>query len=229
MIKIVISILLFATPVVADIVSAEYIAKTSRYNHGVFGNAVEFGGISLQMSNEKTIELGLPGNRVFEDRVPRLADMDGDGDLEVIVVETDVRFGAQLAIYDENGKIAGTRFIGRTHRWLAPAGIGDFDGDGINDVAYVETPHLGMVLKFYSLVNGRLKQIAEVSGLSNHRFGDPEIAGGVRVCDGVTEVITASGDWHFVMATRLVDGEPVVENIGPYVGPASFVDALACL
>ena len=40
----------------------------------------------------------LPLNRVFEDLVPRLVDLDGDGRDEVVLVESDLLRGAALVV-----------------------------------------------------------------------------------------------------------------------------------
>ena len=106
-------------------------------------------------------------------------------------------------------------------------GIADFDGDGVNDVAYVETPHLGRVLRFWTMRGGKLVEIAAASGLTNHRIGDELIAGGVRECAGAVEVITANGDWSRVFATRMVEGELKFTDLGPYSARA-IADALVC-
>ncbi len=224
------TMILALLPVVVygDIVAARYTGETTRYMHGVFGRDFEYSTLEITHADGSVARIILPKNRVFEDIAPRLADMNGDSLAEVIVVETDVDLGAQLAIYTSDGKLAATPFIGRTHRWLAPVGIADFDGDGVLDVAYVETPHLGKILQFWSLKGTALHQIGEATGLSNHRFGMGEISGGVRVCNGLAETITASADWQYIVATRLVDGQPEFVTIGPNSGPQAFEDALIC-
>src|SRR5690606_33675671 len=126
----------------------------------------------------------LPHTRVFEDIEPRLADLDGDGAPEAIVVETDLDRGARLAVYDAGGLVAATPFIGRRHRWLAPVGAADLDGDGRVEIAYVETPHLGKTLKIVRLVGDDLQPVAEAPGLTNHRIGDPFIQGRIATCGG---------------------------------------------
>ncbi len=101
------------------IVSADYTAPTDRYAHGILGDAIEWG--ELQITTDiGTHRFVLSQDRVFEDTAPRLADVDGDGRPEVIVVETLARAGARLAVYDATGKIAATPHIGQTNRWLAP-------------------------------------------------------------------------------------------------------------
>ena len=209
------------------IVSAQYDAPTDRYAHGILGDAIEWGELQI------TTDLGvrsfvLPQDRVFEDVAPRLADLDGDGTAEVVVVETLNREGAQLAVYDETGKIAATPHIGRTNRWLAPIGVADLDGDGIIEVAYIDRPHLAKTLRVWRFVDGALEPVAELTGLTNHRIGENDIGGGIRDCGQGPEMITASADWTKVMATTLTNGQLTSRAIGTHVNRSSFATALAC-
>jgi hypothetical protein len=81
-----------------DIVAAWYAVPTGRYGHGVLGDAVEAGRLVVRSAAGKTLEFTLPKNEVFEDRYPRLADLDGDGTVEVVAIRTSVRFGASVAV-----------------------------------------------------------------------------------------------------------------------------------
>lgn len=218
-----------------DIVDAWFEEPTTRYDHGILGDNIEHGMLAVEVARcdtcgggRQTYRFRLSEDHVFEDLAPRLADVNGDGLREVVVVETDVNLGARLAVFSNNGLMAATPYIGRSHRWLAPAGIADFDGDGQNDIAYVETPHLGKTLRFWTMRNGALVEIAAIQGLTNHRIGQDFISGGVRTCAGSIEVVTASGNWSHVVATRLENGTPVTTTIGPFTGPQSFADALIC-
>ena len=154
---------------------------------------------------------------VFEDTAPRLFDLTGDGVDDVITVVTHDRRGAALRVYDPRaglGPNLTTPFIGRSNRWLAPVGGADFDGDGRPDYAYVETPHIGGVLRIWTMRDGALVQIASRFGYSNHRIGEDFISGGVRVCDGQPEIITADTRWREVLASRIEDGEIVTTPLG---------------
>lgn len=225
----------FATPQ-AVILKADYSAPTTRYDHGILGDAVEWGALKLRVDfcagcatrDVRNLVLKLPENRVFEDIAPRLVDVDGDGNPEVIVVETDLAKGARLAIYDMGGLRAATPFIGRTHRWLAPIGAADLDGDGFVEIAYIDRPHLARILRVWRFKNNDLALVAEKSGLTNHNIGDDVISGGLRDCEGVPEMITTDAHWQNIMATRLVRGVLETRVLGPLKGRNSFAKAMSC-
>lgn len=209
------------------ILSAEYAAPTDRYAHGILGDAIEWG--ELQVTTDEGLRVfTLSQDRVFEDVAPRLADLDSDGTPEVIVVETLASEGAQLAIYDETGKIAATPHIGRTNRWLAPIGATDLDGDGAIEIAYIDRPHLAKTLRVWRFVDSGLEPVADLSGLTNHRIGERDIGGGIRDCGDGPEMVTASADWAKVMATVLADGVLTTRELGAHVDRSSFAAALAC-
>jgi hypothetical protein len=200
---------------------ADLVDPTGRYDHAVLGDELEWGGLRLVVGDQSII-FTLPETRVFEDIEARLADVSGDGDPEVIVVETDLGKGASLAIYGPEGKIAATDFIGQPNRWLAPAGIADFDGDGLTEIAYVDRPHLLADLVFVRLDGDRLVETLRLPGLTNHRIGDSFISGGVRDCGQGAELVLASKDWSRVMQVR----KGQVTDLGPM--PAAGLTIPAC-
>jgi hypothetical protein len=223
--------LLIGGPAQADITLATYDDPTTRYAHGVLGDAIEFG--SLVISHEKqgvrtVSRIILPDNRVFEDIAPRLLDVTGDGRPEVVVVETHVNRGAQLAVYDETGKVAATPYIGTRNRWLAPIGAVDMDGDGRIEIGYIDRPHLAKTLRLWRYVEGELFEIATQPGLTNHRIGEDTIAGGVRTCDGAPEMLTANANWTAMMATRMENDTLVSREIGTDTSRPAFARALVC-
>ncbi|PWG17248.1 FG-GAP repeat domain-containing protein [Salibaculum griseiflavum] len=208
-----------------EIVSASYFGPTDRYPHGVFGDPVEWGGLTMTLEDGRSVRLTLPSDHVFEDLAPRLADLDGDGDAEVVVIETDMAAGAAIAIYDSTGKLVETDHIGTPNRWLAIAGIADLDGDGRIEIAYVDRPHLARVLRVIEVGPGwTLADEAAAPGHSNHRFGVDRIEGGVFDCGTGPEIFTADAAWSRVLATRLEGRALIRRDIGPYTDP----DSLTC-
>ncbi len=219
------------------IVAADYTEPTDRYAHGILGDAIEHAGLQVTLSDGTTRGIRWPSDIVFEDTAPRLVDVDGDGAPEVIVVESHEDFGARLSVIGWDGTTLAHRasndFIGRTNRWLAVAGAADMDGDGMVEIAYVDRPHLAKTLMIWRYVSVdtetvRLELVAQMLGVTNHRIGERDIGGGMRVCDDVVEVITASADWSRVIATRLENGALIPRDVGPHTGRASLNAALAC-
>lgn len=213
-----------------DIRTAHYDGPTTRYAHGVLGDAIEHGELVLTLGSGKRKRLVLPENRVFEDTEPRLFDVDGDGDREVIVVESDAKRGARLAIYDANGLVAATAFIGRANRWLAPTGVGaaDLDGDGNVELAYIDRPHLAKTLRVFRFQNGGLQPVGDLPGVTNHRIGERDIAGGIRDCGNGPEIIVADASWRQVLAISFDGTRFATKTLGPHEGRSSFATAMAC-
>lgn len=130
-----------------DIAAAWYARPTDRYKHGVLGDRIEGGSLKVNTDGE-TYEYVLPTNRVFEDIVPRLADLDGDKRTEIITIQSSVNAGAAVVIYGmRNGKItelAKSDFIGTPNRWLNIAGIANYrNARQGKQIVWVETPHIG--------------------------------------------------------------------------------------
>ena len=201
---------------------------TDRYDHAVLGDAMEWGGLDLTTASGQVLRVTLPESRVFEDVTTRLADLDGDGDREVVVVETDIARGAMLAVYDASGRVAATAPFGETHRWLAPAGIADLDGDGRIEIAYVDRPHLARELVVVRLEGAELVELARLAGLTNHRIGDRVIRGGVRDCGAGPDLRLAEPTWTRVMRVVFQNGRLTAQPLGAIAGPKGLDAALAC-
>ena len=213
----------------ADVIdAARYTDPTTRYAHGVLGDAIEHGTLELILSGGRRVSLTLPQSDVFEDTAPRLADLDGDGDAEVIVVQSNDRLGAKLAIYDETGLVAATPNIGMRNRWLAPLGAADLDGDGMMEIAYIDRPHLAKTLHVWRFENDTLRPVASLPGYTNHRIGETDIAGGIRTCAGSPEMIVASADWSGLVALRFDGALFSGTLLGTDTTRPAFSDAMAC-
>jgi hypothetical protein len=173
-----------------NIAAAWLVGSTERYSHGVLGDAIEAEGVAVETADGRRLELLLAADSVFEDRYPRLADIDGDGDDEILVVRSYLDRGAALAVIKVKASglaiVTETPALGRPNRWLTPVGAADFDGDGRIEVALVETPHIGGVLKLYRWQDGQLAPVVSLSGVSNHAIGLRALA--------LAAVLDANGD-----------------------------------
>lgn len=221
--------LFLAGAAAAEISTAQFTDPTTRYQHGVLGDAVEWGALHLETAadNRKKLTFTLPQSLVFEDIAPRLIDVDGAAGPEIVVVESHRDKGARLAVWNETGRIASTPFIGRRNRWLAPIGAADLDGDGTVEIAYVDRPHLAKVLRVWRFDDGQLNEIAAASGFSNHQIGWDYIQGGIRDCGQGPEMIVASGDWQNVLAVSYMAGNLRSKRLAPY-SPGAMTQAMNC-
>lgn len=158
---------------------AWYAEPTDRYPHGVFGRPENAGALVVEDVQGRNTTLRLPADSVFEDLVPRIADFDGDGQNDVLVIRSSVRAGAQIVVYRLAAgtlyESAATAPIGRPNRWLSIAGIADYSGNGRPDIALVKTPHIGGVLELLSFDRRQLRPVGRpLKGFSNHVFGSRE-------------------------------------------------------
>lgn len=176
-----------------DIAWAWLGTPTMRYPHKALGGSTHAASLHvlLNASEGKFQEVvyELPFNRVFEDRMPRLLDLDGDGRDEVVLIESDALRGSATVVYGvqtssttksskklpELVERARSPQTGSTFRWLNPVGAADFDGDGKLDVASVITPHVGGLLTLYHYAPPKLEPFAQAMDTSNHRMGDSEL------------------------------------------------------
>lgn len=221
------------------ITGATYAAPVTRYGHDVLGGGGEWERLVIGYRGGGTCGQGtinrayrLPESLVFEDIAPRLADLDGDGANEIVMVESSLTRGARLVVWGNNGaghvrRLAATPHIGTRNRWLAPFPPADLDGDGRMELAYIDRPHLAKTLRIWRYEGDRLTEIASAPGLSNHRIGWDYIAGGVRDCGQGAEIVTASGDWARLIAARLDESRIVTRDLGPW-SRAAERNAMAC-
>lgn len=162
-----------------DVARAWYEDPTDRYRHAILGDALEAASLAVRTRNGQTVRLTLPGDQVFEDRTPRIADLDGDGRMEVVTIRSSARGGGSVALFGvrsgELREIASGPFIGRSNRWLNIAGIADFLGTGRQQIAYVETPHIGGVLKLLTFDGTSARVVLSRSGFSNHEIRSREM------------------------------------------------------
>lgn len=216
----------------SGIQSAWYDKGTDRYAHGVLGDAIEPSMLVVSDENGCTQSVVLDQEHVFEDLAPRLANINAVAGNEVITVRSHKKLGAQIAIYQLSGNkiklLASTPYIGTSNRWLAPVGIADFNNDGDMDIAYIDRPHLAKILRVWSYQNGRLQQIANNSGYSNHRIGEDFISGGLKNCNDKLTMVTADGSWSRILETTLNGNQLISKDIGTFAGPDSLRTALLC-
>lgn len=199
---------------------AWFSCPTTRYAHAVLGDNIEGGCLLVRDESEKLYKLELEEQFVFEDVTPRIADIDGDSNNDVIAVRSDANLGAALVVYtlrdNQLQELSATPAIGRSFRWLAPAGIADFDRDGQMDIAYVETPHLGGLLRVWTYQDGKLTELASLRGFSNHSIGASRVS--------LSRVLDHNGDGKPDLALPSFNGDVIhIVSLGKEL---SIIDTL---
>ena len=213
----VIGALLFARPVLAEpwvasgggnIAAARFEAPDDSYPHRIMGQIQERRVLAVRDASgveiRHDLRQGPEPSHVFEDMAPRLVDADGDGQTDVVVVESSPTQGAQLAIYTlrrgQLVKSAATPQIGTRFRWLG----------------------------VWSWAPGGLTQIASLTGVTNHRIGDEVIWGGVRDCGPGPEIIVADAGFREVVAVAFDGADLTARPLGITANPEGFAQALTC-
>ncbi len=216
-----------------NVVRAWLSEPTRRYGHGVLGDAIEAGALEIETRGGHRQTIRLKDDAVFEDLQPRLADLDGDGSDEIVVVKAYLARGASLAVIAaRNGQyeiVAETPPLGQPNRWLAPAGIADFTGDGKLELALVRQPHVVGSLELWRWTGLAMRKIAELPGASNHAIGSRAIDMSAVADfdgDGIADLAVPSLDRRRLRFISFVSG---AREIGVVALPAQAATDLALI
>ncbi len=215
-----------------EIARAWFAEPTARYDHGILGDKIEAGSLVIERRDGKRQTVRLKDDAVFEDLKPRLADLDRNGHDAVIVVKSTLKRGSSLAVIAERrGKyeiVAETPPLGATHRWLDPAGIDDFSGDGKRSIALVRQPHVVGALELWSWTGGDLRKVAELPDIANHIAGTRAIdmAAAADFDDGIADIAAPSLDRSRL---RIVSFAPKARDIANVPLPEKAATNLALI
>lgn len=156
--------------------------------------------------------LDLPVDRAIEDVEPRLADVDGDGQDEIVVVMTREMQGAALAIVTlrpDGLTILAEGAPAPQGVWRDPVAIADLDGDGGPEIATVTSGDDEGRLDIWRLVDGTLTPIVGMKGFSTHVPGTRNVGmAAVADMDGdkIVDLVLPSLDRRSLRVISLAGG-----------------------
>lgn len=149
---------------------------TTRYRHGVLGDAIEAGSLTILRRDGSKAWLRLGKDAVFEDIAPSVAQIGGRE--RIVLVKAYLDRGAAITVIDPVSAsiVAESTPIGHANAWRNPAGIADYDGDGMTDIVAVRQPHVVGRFELWSFIGGALKKTLEVADVCNHVMGSRALA-----------------------------------------------------
>jgi hypothetical protein len=177
---------------------------TERYKHGALGDTLEPSSLVVvdPMEPKVVARTVLDAPVVFEGLQPLVADLDGDGEPEIVTTIADSERGARIAIYSSAGKHIAT---GPVHGpgWRHQLVAAPFGPDGVTELAAVLKPHVTRELEYYRLADGELNVRATVDGVSSHVYGSRNLGGAIAAdldTDGAVELLVPATDRHRLLA-----------------------------
>ena len=177
---------------------------TDRYRHGVLGDGIEASSVSLiELQSGSARELFRVGpDEVIEGTAPIWADVDGDGNRDIVVTISTPSQGSKIAVFDVSGRlVAESDWIGRSSRWRHQIAVAPIGPSGEVEIVDVLTPHIGGPVEFFRPRGGRLDVVASHSGFTSHFFGSRNLS--------IPVVADADGDAKLEVILPTTDKESV--------------------
>lgn len=174
---------------------------TTAYAHGVLGNSIEAGSLTVVDTNGDTPTIvamidNFDGS-VIEGIAPIWADLDGDGSRELIVTLADSQRGARISAFTLNNEaVYESAPIGQGNRWRHQLAVAPFDGEP--QLVDVLTPHLGRTVEFFAIDGNLLSIEASINNYTSHLIGSPNLDTGVAGDfdgDGQVELLIPNGQF----------------------------------
>lgn len=149
---------------------------TRRYVHGVVGDDLEAGSITVLESSKTGVSvagrIAPESGGVFELVSPLWFEEPG-GEQLLAVTESAEGVGSRISVYRPDGNlVAAGPFYGEPQRWRHLLAAGPFGPNGELEIAATRTPHIGGIVEFYAIdaPSGELEITATQPGYATHRI-----------------------------------------------------------
>ncbi len=234
---------LFAEPLIdgrvvrSESVLAVLASPTDRYAHGVLGDAIEAAAVEwVDVCNDSSGRIDIAAPDVIEGVAPILADIDDDGQIEVLVTVSNSSGGARLAVYELDGTLlAESAPIGRGNRWRNQLGAGPFGPGGEIEIIDVQTPHIGGIVQAFQLVEGEsgasLERVAfSVGAFTSHPINTRNLDMGIALdADGDEDldVLVAGFERDRLVALTRINEFEGWEQVGEVTLPGRLTSNVA--
>jgi hypothetical protein len=185
---------------------ALYGGRTTRYAHGALGDTVEGSRLLLIDATTERVaaDVTLDAPAVFEGLSPLVADIDGDGDGEIVTTVADSVDGARIRVYDAAGTELSTGPV-YGPGWRHQLCVAPFGPDGRPELAVVRKPHVDRTLEFYRLDEETLTVTATHGRYASHTYGSRNVDGGLAADldgDGRPELLVPTADRRALAAVQ---------------------------
>ena len=210
---------------------------TDRYAHGVLGDAIEAAAIEwVDVCDDTSGRIDIADPDVIEGVAPILADIDDDGDVEILVTISNSSGGARLSAYKLDGSLlAESAPIGRGNRWRNQLAVGPFGPAGETEVLDVQTPHIGGILQAFQLQDGDggliLERVAASDGaFTSHPLGSRNLDMGVAIdanLDGAPDALVATFSRDRLVALTRTSGGQGWQEVAAVALPGQLTSNIA--
>ncbi|WP_053057716.1 hypothetical protein [Rubrobacter aplysinae] len=190
---------------------------TARYEHGVLGDGLEAGSLTVIRPTPDGARVassfGAESGGVFEGLAPLWFERGGESLLAVI--ESVAGLGSRISVYRPSGRLVGAGpFVGEGMRWRHLTAAAPFGPQGGTELSATLTPHMDGVAQFYDagdIGEGGVDVAAEVPGYASHRIYsrnlDAALAGDLDD-DGQTELLLPDSSYESLGGITRTPGAP---------------------
>jgi hypothetical protein len=188
---------------------ALYGGRIDRYRHGALGDITEGSRLIIVNVDREQIEtdIELDAPKVFEGLSPIVADLNDDGEPELVTTVADSADGARIRVYTVDGTELATGPI-YGPGWRHQLAVARFAPDGRPELAVVRKPHVDRTVEFYCLAGSELTVTAQLPGYATHTYGSRNLDQALAADldgDSRTELLVPTTDRQRLEAVRRTD------------------------